>query len=136
MVRHVYSRRVRYRECDPMGVVYHTHYLDYFEEARTEALRAAGLPYKQLEASGMSLPVVEASERYFAPAAYDDLLEVETVFEALRGVRVSSAYTVRRAGEEAVLATGRVVLCFVDAARGRPTAPPVSVRAAFENVGA
>lgn len=118
-----------------MGVAYHTHYLDYFEEARTEALRAAGLPYKELEAAGVILPVVEASVRYLAPAAYDDLLEIEAVFEALRGVRVPIAYTVRRAGEEAVLATGRVVLCFVDAARGRPIAPPESVRAAFENVG-
>ena len=43
MYCYTYRHRVRYRECDPMGVVYHTHYLDYFEAARTEALRAMGL---------------------------------------------------------------------------------------------
>ena len=51
---HTYRHRVRYRECDPMGVVYHTHYLDYFEEARTEALRSFGLAYRELEESGLS----------------------------------------------------------------------------------
>ena len=57
---HRHTHRVRYRECDPMGVVYHAHYLDYFEAARTEALRAWGLPYKALEDAGVQMPVVEA----------------------------------------------------------------------------
>lgn len=115
-----------------MGRAYHTHYVDYFEEARTEALRAIGLPYKAIEAAGIIMPVVEVSVRYLAPAYYDDLLEIETVFEAAPRVRVPIAYTVRRAGEEAVLATGRVVLCFVDPARGRPIPAPPAVVEAFE----
>ncbi|HLT46188.1 MAG TPA: thioesterase family protein [Rubricoccaceae bacterium] len=131
MLSYVYRRRVRYREADPMGVAYHTHYLDYFEEARTEALRAIGLPYKAIEDGGVIMPVVEASVRYLASAYYDDLLEIETVFEEMPRVRVPIGYTVRRAGEEAVLATGRVVLCFVDPARGRPIPAPAAVRDAF-----
>jgi acyl-CoA thioester hydrolase len=132
MIRHRYLRRVRYREADPMGVAYHTHYLDYFEEARTEALRAIGLPYKSVEDAGIIMPVVEASVRYLGSAFYDDLLEIETVFEATPQVRVPIGYAVRRAGEEKLLATGRVVLCFVDPARGRPVPAPPAVRAAFE----
>lgn len=139
MIRYTYLRRVRYRECDPMSVVYHTHYLDYFEEARTEALREIGLPYKSLEDAGIIMPVVEASARYLGSALYDDLLDIETVFEALPRVRVPIGYTVRRTGEATVLATGRVVLCFVDAARGRPIPAPEPVRDAFaralEHVG-
>ncbi|HYG66886.1 MAG TPA: thioesterase family protein [Anaeromyxobacteraceae bacterium] len=132
---YLYLRRVRYREADPMGVAYHTHYLDYFEEARTEALRAIGLPYKAVEDGGVIMPVVEASVRYHASAYYDDLLEIETSFEAMPRARVPIGYTVRRAGEAPggpVLATGRVVLCFVDRARGRPVPAPPAVRAAFE----
>ncbi|HYE94692.1 MAG TPA: thioesterase family protein [Rubricoccaceae bacterium] len=132
MAPFVYERRVRYRECDPMGVAYHTHYLDYFEEARTEALRALGLPYKELEDGGVIMPVVEATVRYHASAYYDDLLEIETAFEEVPRVRVPIAYTVRRAGEGTPLATGRVVLCFVDVARNRPIPAPPAVRAAFE----
>ena len=115
-----------------MGVAYHTHYLDYFEEARTEALRSVGLPYKSLEDGGIIMPVVEATLRYRASAYYDDLLEIETVFAELPRVRVPIEYTVRRQGEETVLATGRVVLCFVDTERGRPIPAPEIVRTAFE----
>lgn len=118
-----------------MGVAYHTHFLDYFEEARTEALRAFGLAYKTLEEHGVIMPVVEAAVRYHRPAHYDDLLAIETVFDASQRTRVAVEYTVRCAGEDDVLVTGRVVLCFVDAARRRPIAAPALVRHAFERAG-
>ena len=133
MIRHIYLRRVRYRECDPMSVAYHTFYLDYFEEARTEALRDIGIPYKELEDSGIIMPVVEASVRYLAPARYDDMLEIETVFEEIPRVRVTISYTVRRENEDTVLATGTVVLCFVDTERGRPIPAPKAIRDAFSS---
>ena len=126
----VHRHRVRYRECDPMGVVYHAHVLDWFEAARTEALREAGLPYRELEASGVVMPVVEVAVRYHASVRYDDVVEVEASFPSV-GVRVPVDYAVRREGEEAVLISGRVTLCFVDPARGRPVGPPESVRAAL-----
>ena len=130
-LRHVHRHRVRYRECDPMGVVYHTHVLDWFEASRTEALREAGLPYRELEDRGVIMPVVEATVRYHASVRYDDLVEVEAVFAEPPRVRVPIDYAVRRAGEEPVLVSGRVTLCFVDAARGRPVAAPDAVRALF-----
>jgi acyl-CoA thioester hydrolase len=125
-----YRHRVRYRECDPMGVVYHAHVLDWFEAARTEALREAGLPYRQLEAAGVIMPVVEVAVRYHASVHYDDLVEIEATFPSV-GVRVPVDYAVRRAGEDAVLISGRVTLCFVDPERGRPIPPPEAVRAAL-----
>ncbi len=129
---YVHRHRVRYRECDPMGVVYHTHYLDWFEAARTEALRSAGLPYAELEAAGVIMPVVEATIRYHGSARYDDEVEIEATFPEMPRVRATVEYAVRRAGEAAVLVSGRVVLCFIDTARGRPVAIPAAVRAAFE----
>ncbi len=125
-----YRHRVRYRECDPMGVVYHAHVLDWFEAARTEALRDAGLPYRQLEASGVIMPVVELAVRYHGSVLYDDEVEVEATFASV-GVRVPIDYAVRRVGEDAVLVSGRVTLCFVDRERGRPVGPPDVVRAAL-----
>lgn len=133
MIRHIYRRRVRYRECDPMNVAYHTFYLDYFEEARTEALRDIGLPYKELEDSGIIMPVVEASVRYLAPARYDDMLEIETIFKEIPRVRVNISYTVRRENEDTLLATGTVVLCFIDTERGRPIPAPKAIRDAFSS---
>lgn len=130
-LRYVHRHRVRYRECDPMGVVYHAHVLDWFEAARTEALRSAGLPYAELEASGIVMPVVDVAVRYHASVRYDDLVEVETTFPEPPRVRVPIDYAVRREGEAAVLVSGRVTLCFVDAERGRPVAAPPPIREAL-----
>ena len=131
-LRHLYRHRVRYRECDPMGVVYHAHVLDWFEASRTEALREAGLPYKTLEDSGILMPVVEATVRYHGSVHYDDLVEVEATFGEAPRVRVPIDYAVRREGEDEVLVSGRVTLCFVDAARRRPVAAPEAVLRVFE----
>ncbi len=131
MYTHIYRHRVRYRECDPMGVVYHTHYLDYFEAARTEGLRSLGIAYRELEASGIIMPVVEARVHYHRPARYDDLLDVEARFAQVPEVRVPIDYAVRRAGEDDLLAEGPTTLCFVDGERRRPMTAPEAVREAF-----
>ena len=114
-----------------MGVVYHTHVLDWFEAARTEALREAGMPYKTLEDNGIIMPVVEATVRYHSSVYYDDLIEVEAVFPEAPRVRVPIDYAVRRAGEDGVLLSGRVTLCFVDPERGRPIPAPESIQRIF-----
>ena len=131
MISYVHRHRVRYRECDPMGVVYHTHYLDWFEAARTEALRSQGVAYAGLEADGVIMPVTEASLKYHASARYDDAVEITATFLDVPRVRVTIDYAVRREGESAVLVSGRTVLCFVDVARGRPVAAPEAVVEAF-----
>ena len=134
MYSYIYRHRVRYRECDPMGIVYHTHYLDYFEAARTEALRAMGLAYKTVEAQGLFMPVIDLALEYKRPAYYDDLLEIDTRFDTVPRVRVPIGYEVRRAGEEALLVKGHVTLCFFDRERGQPIGAPAAIRATFERV--
>jgi acyl-CoA thioester hydrolase len=129
-----YRHRVRYRECDPMGVVYHTHYVDYFEVARTEALRSLGLPYAELEQSGINMPVIDLSVQYRRPARYDDVLIVHTEFPEMRPLaRVRINYVVHRENEpDDVIVTGHVSLCFVDATSGRPVRAPARVLEVFE----
>lgn len=121
------DRRVRYRECDPMGVVYHTHYLDWFEEARTEALREAGLPYAELEAEGVIMPVVDLSVRYARPVRYDDLVTIRTsIPDEMPGMRLRFDYEVVH--KDVVCVSAHVTLCFVDVKRRRPTPAPERVR--------
>lgn len=126
-----YRHRVRYRECDPMGIVYHTHYLDYFEAGRTEALRNLGLPYRDLESEGIIMPVVDANVRYRGPAHYDDMLVVEVTFDEMPSVRVPIDYTVHREGESETLVTGHTTLCFMNAERRRPISAPEPIRSVF-----
>ncbi|NBC85540.1 MAG: YbgC/FadM family acyl-CoA thioesterase [Bacteroidetes bacterium] len=131
MYTYQHEHRVRYRECDPMGVVYHTHYLDYFEAARTEALRDLGVRYRDLERNGIIMPVVSATVDYKQSAEYDDVVIVEAQFPEMPEVRVPIDYVVRRAETDTLLATGHTDLCFMNAERRRPVRIPEPVREAF-----
>jgi len=116
-----------------MGVVYHVHYLDWFEAARTEALRDLGVPYKDVESGGVILPVTNLEASYHLPARYDDVVIVETRCKLSdSGVRIRFEYLVKRASDQALLADGRVSLCFFDSKRSRPTSAPETVRRALQ----
>jgi acyl-CoA thioester hydrolase len=136
MLIYDYYHRVRYRECDPMRIVYHSHYLDYFEAARTEALRSIGLPYKEIEDAGFIMPIVEAYVRYHQPAQYDDLLQVKALIAEPPSSRIRIDYEVRRMVGETLdpklLISGRTDLCFVDTARSRPIRVPSMIGDVFE----
>lgn len=126
-----YQHRVRYRECDPMGIVYHTHYIDYFEAARTEALRHIGLPYRSIEESGLIMPVVDLAVNYHRPALYDDLIDVHVTIPRIPDLRVRIEYLVTRPSDGTRLVTGHVTLCFVDRERNRPVRAPEAVLSVF-----
>lgn len=128
MFEHLYEHRVRYRESDPMGVVYHTHYLDYFEAARTEALRAAGLAYKSLEDGGIFMPVVDVSLTYKRSARYDDRIVVRTRMTlSASTMRLRFEYDVFKKNEPSVLVSGHVTLCFYDRNLENPVRAPQHV---------
>jgi acyl-CoA thioester hydrolase len=73
--------RVRYAETDQMNIVYHGNYAQYFEVGRVESMRQLGLSYKDLEATGIIMPVIEWTAKYLRPAHYDDLLTVRTTLK-------------------------------------------------------
>lgn len=112
---------VRYAETDMMGVVYHGNYLPWFEIGRTTLLREQGLPYRQLEAEGFRLPVIEVHVNYRRPAVYDDTVTIVTTMRERPSLRFQLDYEVRR-GEE-LLATGSTKHAFIDH-QGRPVRPP------------
>ena len=115
--------RVRYADTDQMGVAYYGNYLRWFEVGRAELMRALGATYRELEASGVRLPVVEARCRYLSPARYDDLLAIETVVESVGRASVRFAYRILREDDGALLARGSTEHCFLDD-EGRLRRPP------------
>ncbi|MFV1980604.1 MAG: acyl-CoA thioesterase [Rhodothermia bacterium] len=124
MITHHHRHRVRYRECDRMGIVYYVHFLDHFEAARTELIRSRGLSYKQIEDSGILMPVVRVDIRYRKPAYYDDVLDVKTIVLEPPSTRLELLTEIRREDESEILVAGRTTLCFVDRDRGRPIRAP------------
>lgn len=121
---------VRYAETDMMGVVYHGSYLPWFEIGRTTLLKEMGLPYRDLEAQGFFLPVLELSVKYHRPALYDDTLTVVTTVRERPLLKIHLEYEVRRGDE--LLATGQTVHAFIDKSSGRPVRPPANAIARFE----
>jgi acyl-CoA thioester hydrolase len=118
---------VRYAETDQMGIAWHGEYLAWFEVGRTDLLRGCGCTYRELEAQGLRLPVIEVQARYLRPALYDDVLEIHTQLTDVRGARVTFDYEVRREGTEGPLATGSTSHAAIDL-RGRPRRLPEDLR--------
>lgn len=115
------SLRVRYAETDRMGLLHHANYLVYFEQGRTELLRAAGYSYRDLEDQGYLLVLTRMEVHYRRPARYDDLLLVRTSVVRTTAVRIDHRYEVLREG--VLLAEATSTLACVDR-DGRPQALP------------
>ena len=75
--------RIHYALTDQMGVVYHGHYAQFYEIGRGEAIREIGFTYKDIEAMGILMPVVDIHSRFLRPAKYDDLITVKTTLKEL-----------------------------------------------------
>jgi len=107
-----------------MNVVYHGNYAQYFEVARTESIRTLGFTYKDMEALGIIMLIVELHIKYIRPAHYDDLLTIKTFLkelpEAHRIEFVQQVYN--ETGK--LLTTGKVVLYFIDAKTGEKSRMP------------
>ncbi|MFB9325989.1 acyl-CoA thioesterase [Paenibacillus aurantiacus] len=101
LVWYLHPLRVRYQETDQMGVVFHGNYATWFEIGRTELVRHLGISYKEIEAGGLLLPVVDLACKFILPAKYDDTVLVCTAVEQFSPVRISFRSEVRRVPEEA-----------------------------------
>ncbi len=115
--------RVRYGETDQMGVVYHGNYAQFFEVGRVEWLRKLGVSYKEMEQSGIMLPVVTLNISYKKSARYDDIITVKTHLVKLPSVSIEFYYEIFNQNGE-LLVTGNTKLAFIDINRNRPTRCP------------
>ena len=123
MKDHQIQVRVRYSETEQIGVVYHGNYIPYFEIGRVEWLRNKGISYKNMEESGIALPIVNMNINYKKSARYDELLTVHTVFKSQTSVKIEFDCAIYNEAEE-LLTTAQFLLVFVSLKTGKPTAPP------------
>jgi len=119
--------RVRYAETDQMDVVYYGNYAQYFEVGRVEAIRQLGLSYKDMEAAGVILPVVEFTAKFLRPAHYDDLLTVKSTLKELPADHRILFYqeVFNEAGK--LLTAGKVLLYFVKKGTMEKTTMPADL---------
>ncbi|MFO1067700.1 MAG: tol-pal system-associated acyl-CoA thioesterase [Geminicoccaceae bacterium] len=127
---HVWPIRVYYEDTDAGGVVYHANYLAYAERARSEWLRALGLPHDEvMRRHGGQWAVHHLAITYRRPARLDDLVEVVTSLEGIGGARVKLRQEIVRAGMVLASLAVEVALITTD---GRPLRLPPALRAVME----
>ena len=122
MIGHTTNVRVRYRDTDQMGVVYHGVYLEFFETGRTELLRTCGMAYSNIERGGLLLPVLEATLQIQRPARYDELIAVTATMHEPTGIRLLIQYQIHRG--DLLLVSGSTTNVFTTADGMKPVRPP------------
>ena len=123
MIKTETTLRVRYAETDQMGFVYYGNYAQYYEVGRVEAMRSLGFSYKEMEDSGILMPVINFNIDYKKPALYDDEIRIVTTVSKLPSVRITFDYECYNQKNE-LLNTGSVTLVFIDKIKNKPTKPP------------
>jgi acyl-CoA thioester hydrolase len=114
MYTHIHHIRVRYADTDQMGYVYYGTYANYYEEARSEAMRALGFPYKEMEKNGIMLPVTRMNVKFIGPAFYDERITVRTMITELPNRFVHFKYEIYNEAAK-LINEGETQLVFVDA---------------------
>jgi acyl-CoA thioester hydrolase len=106
-----------------MGVVYHGNYAQFFELGRTEWLRNLGVTYKDMEISGIMLPVISLKCNFIKSARYDDVLTIETFLKKKPMVKIEFDYKITNQDDE-LICTGNSVLAFMNMKTEKPTRCP------------
>jgi acyl-CoA thioester hydrolase len=129
--RHVMTVRVYYEDTDFSGIVYHANYLRFMERGRTNYLRLIGVDHRALfeeaqqEAPGFAFVVRAMAIEFLKPARMDDILDVVTATEEVKGASVTLHQRVMRADE--LLIEAHVKVAFISGGRARPIPKPLRI---------
>lgn len=123
--------RVRYSETDQMQYVYYGNYAMYYEVGRVESLRQLGMTYRELEAMGIMMPVLENHSEFLMPALYDELLRVVVTIREKPTVKIRFHYEIFNE-KNTLIHRGETLLAFVNQKTGRPCRPPEAFQRLLE----
>lgn len=110
-----YQRRTNYYETDQMGIIHHSNYIRYFEEARLDWMGQTGLDYQQLEEMGIMIPVMFAHCRYLVPVRFGDEIEISVKLAKFDGIKMEFSYEIYQKAAGQLCTTGQTGHCFLDA---------------------
>lgn len=89
-----YERRAQYYETDQMGIIHHSNYIRWFEEARLHFMDEIGLSYAKIEEMGILIPVLSVDCQYKTMVHYNDIVDIYTQIIKFNGVKMMIAYRV------------------------------------------
>lgn len=111
----MYTHKVQYYETDKMGIVHHSNYIRWMEEARLDYLSSIGWGYDLFENQGIISPVVSIKGEYKTPSTFGETISIITKFEKFNGIRMEFSYVMTNSKNQVVF-TGFSEHCFVDKA--------------------
>lgn len=110
----IYERKINYYETDRMGVVHHSNYIRFLEEARCNLLERIDMPFDLLEENGITIPVLGVNVDYKYHVTYGDTILVKLFIKEYNGVRMTIGYEVTNKENGNILLTGETKHCFTD----------------------
>jgi acyl-CoA thioester hydrolase len=111
-----------------MNVVYYGNYATYFEVGRVECIRQLGYTYKDMEASGVIMPVIELNIKYLRPATYDELLTIKSQIRELPTDHRIEFFQEVYNEQKKMLTSGKVTLYFLNNKNWQKTVMPEELR--------
>lgn len=110
----IFERKINYYETDRMGVVHHSNYIRFLEEARCTMLSKAGIPYSALEKNGIMIPVLGINCNFKHHVTFEDVILIETFIKEFNGVRLTMGYKITNKKNGELVFSGETNHCFTD----------------------
>lgn len=110
----VFERKINYHETDRMGVVHHSNYIKYMEEARCDWLESVDMPFSLLEENGITIPVLGVNCQYKYHVTFGDTVIIKPYVKEYTGVRMTVGYTMEDKKTGKVVLVGETKHCFTD----------------------
>ncbi len=109
-----YRRKVFYYETDNMGIVHHSNYIRWMEEARFDLVEKLGCSYSDMEDAGIIMPVTFVNCKYIAPCRYDDVIAVTPKVTLFNGIRLNLSYEILNETLGKICVRGESGHCFLN----------------------
>ena len=109
-----YERKINYYETDKMGIVHHSNYIRFLEEARCKLLSDIGIPYSYFEESGIMIPVLGVNCSFKQHVTFDDTILIKPFVKEFNGLRLTMGYLVTNKKNGNIVLTGETKHCFTD----------------------
>ena len=114
MTEFSFTRKINYYETDRMGVVHHSNYIRFLEEARCKMLDFYKMPYSAFEEQGVMIPVLGVNCNFKQHVTFDDIIEIKPFVKDFNGVRLTMGYEVIDKETSNLVLTGETKHCFTD----------------------
>ena len=128
-MNYIYERKINYYETDRMGIVHHSNYIRFLEEARCAFLDALDMPYSMLESLGIMIPVLSVQCDFKHHVTFNDTILIDVSIKAFNGVRLVMQYTITVKNSGNLVLVGETKHCFTNT-----DLKPINLKKHFANI--